>query len=400
MPEPQTRHLSLQAPRKGLLVAGILLIAFNLRPALAAVGPLTSAIRDGMALSNSMLGLLTTLPLLAFGLVSMFTPLVTRRFGTAATLTGAMGLLALGIGLRSLPQVPALYAGTLLLGTAIAFGNVLLPGLVKQHFRTRYGLMTSLYSSMMGVGAAVAAGVSVPLAVMLPGDWRGALAFWSLPALIALLVWSPLSTRLATVGTERSFTKAMKHLGHSRLAWNVALFMGLQSFAFYVVLAWLPELLQGRGADATTSGWMLSLSQALGVAGSLLVPVWAGRTSRQGRIVWFLVVLELAGLAGLALPGHGPAELWVALVGFALGGGFGLSLLFIVVRSADTGTATELSGMVQSIGYLIAATGPFIVGALFDLTGEPVWALLLLAVVAGLKLYTGLGAGQPRVVAA
>lgn len=381
-----------------LLILGILVIALNLRPALAVVGPLANTIRDGMGLSNSMVGLLTTLPLLAFGIVSTLTPLVTRRLGMATTLACAMALLTVGIVMRSMPALVALYGGTLLLGIAIAFGNVLLPSLVKQNFSRKYGLMTSIYSGMMGVGAALAAGISVPLAEWLPWGWRGALGCWAALSFLALVVWLPQLSRLKQVGSSRSYKKAMRYLGRSRLAWNVALFMGLQSLAFYVILAWLPEMLQSRGLDPVFSGWMLSLSQGTGVLGSVLIPLWAGRRPDQRSIVLFLVIMELVALAGLIFPSSGPVQLWVVLIGFALGGGFGLALFLIVVRSADTDTATELSGMVQSIGYSIAATGPFIVGSLFDLTGDWLYALLLLAVVACIKLYTGLGAARAEVV--
>lgn len=189
-----------------------------------------------------------------------------------------------------------------------------------------------------------------------------------------------------------------KHLGRSRLAWNVALFMGLQSLAFYVILAWLPDMLHSRGADKEFAGWMLSLSQATGVLGSLVTPLWAGRKRDQRSIIMVLVGMEMAALLGLIFPALGPVQLWVSLIGFSLGGAFGLALYLIVVRSADTPTATRLSGMVQAIGYLLAASGPIIVGSLFDLSGNWLHVFLMLLVVAGLKLYTGLGAARAEVV--
>src|SRR5690606_39939194 len=185
-----------------LLAVGILLVAVNLRPALAAVGPLAATIRETMGLGNSQVGLLTTLPLLAFGAVSTLTPLITRRLGLASTVAVAMGLLALGIAVRSLPFHVALFGGTLLLGIAIALGNVLLPSIVKQHFSRKYGIMTSLYAGMMGIGAAVAAGVSVPLARSLPGGWPAALACWAVLALVALLAWLPQLKRLPDARSE------------------------------------------------------------------------------------------------------------------------------------------------------------------------------------------------------
>lgn len=378
-----------------LLVAGILCIAINLRPALASVGPLIEDVRQATGLSNGLLGLLTTLPLIAFGVVSTLTPLFTRRFGIGGTLLGAMALLVLGIGIRSIEWVPALYFGTLLFGVAIAFGNVLLPSLTKRNFESNSGFITSLYSSVMALGASLAAGISVPLAHDAGLGWRGSLAVWAILALVAFFMWLPQVSRLKKSRPNRGYIDAMKSLGSSRLAWQVALFMGLQSLTFYVVLAWLPAILQSRGFDASFSGWMLSLSQAAGIIGSLAVPILAGKKRDQRKIVLVLVILETVALIGLIFPQLDLVPLWVSLIGFVLGGTFGLALLFIVLRSWDAESATELSGMAQSIGYLVAATGPIVFGGIFDLTGSWTFPLILLFVVAALKLFMGLGAGRP-----
>ena len=387
---------SLKKPASFLLLAGILCIAINLRPALAGVGPLIEDIRSSTGLSNSLLGLLTTLPLLAFGVVSIVTPLFTKRFGMGGTLLGAMILLAIGIGIRSVTWVPALYFGTLLLGIAIAFGNVLLPSLTKRNFSENSGFITSLYSSVMALGAAMAAGLSVPLAEDAGLGWRGSLAVWAVLALLAVIVWTPQVSRLKKSAPSRNFMDAMKNLTRTRLAWQVALFMGLQSLTFYVVLAWLPAILQSRGYDASFSGWMLSLCQGTGILGSLVVPTLAGKKKDQRGIVVFLVLTEAIGLLGLLIPELGPVAIWVSLIGFVLGGTFGLALLFIVLRSGDSESATELSGMAQSIGYFVAATGPLVFGAVFDLTHSWTYPILLLFLVAFLKLFMGLGAGKPQ----
>jgi CP family cyanate transporter-like MFS transporter len=181
----------------------------------------------------------------------------------------------------------------------------------------------------------------------------------------------------------------------SRLAWQVALFMGLQSLTFYVILAWLPAILQSRGYDASFSGWMLSLCQATGILGSLVVPTLAGKKKGQRKIVLFLVLTETIGLTGLLFPVLGPVALWVSLIGFVLGGTFGLALLFIVLRSNHAESATELSGMAQSIGYFVAATGPLLFGAVFDLTHTWTYPILLLFGITFIKLIMGLGAGKP-----
>ncbi len=391
-------HTGVEQPRlqKSLLIAGIVLIALNLRPALAGVGPLISSIRQDTGLSNTLLGLLTTLPLLAFGVFSTLTSLFTKRFGIEGTLAGAMLLLTGGSLIRVIPAVGPLFFGTLLIGIAIAMGNVLLPGIVKRDFPEKTGVMTSVYSSVMGVGAALAAGISVPMAEGLGLGWRWSLGSWALVSLMALLVWLPQLKNQTIPENNRSLKRSLKDLGRSPLAWQVALFMGLQSLTFYVILAWLPEILQGRGIKPDYAGWMLALSQGMGVLGSVVIPTWAGRLNDQRKIVWLLTAMEAISLLGLMFSNPLLTPLWVSAIGFTLGGYFGLALLFIVLRTTDTETATELSGMAQSIGYLLASVGPALFGFLHDFTHSWLVPLLFLAVVMLVKLPMGLGAGTPR----
>lgn len=381
-----------------LLIAGIVLIGFNLRPALSGVGPLIAMIREATGLSNSMLGLLTTLPLVAFGVLSTLTPLFTRRFGIEKTLSGALLLLTTGIVLRAFGYIPLLFLGTILFGIAIAFGNVLLPALVKRDFNKRSGFMTSLYSGMMGVGAALAAGLSVPIAESFPGSWKTSLGIWGLFSFLTFLVWISQNKFSVPTNSKRSFKKAMKDLGSNSLAWNVALFLGLQSIAFYVILAWLPDILISKGFSNSEAGWYLSLSQVTGVLGSVLVPVVAAKKDDQRKYISMLILLEALSLIGLWLGTNATVFLWVSGIGFSLGGSFGLALLFIVLRSSDSETATELSGMSQSIGYLLAATGPILIGAVFDVTGDWDTALYILFMILFFKLYTGLKAGKAQAI--
>lgn len=380
--------------RQGLLIGGIILIAFNLRPALAAVGPLVSAIRTDTGLSNTMLGFLTTLPLLAFGVVSMFTSLFTRKWGIEVTLASALLLLMVGTVLRIFSPVAVLFIGTLLIGIGIAFGNVLLPSLIKRDFPKKTGLMTSLYSSMQGIGATLGAGLSIPLAEIV--GWRWSLGTWAIPVILAIILWLP-QLRFRTLPVHsRSFSTSLKQLGSAPLAWQVALFMGLQSLAFYVILAWLPEILQSRGMDAQQAGWMLSLSQGMGVLGTLLIPTWAEKMKTQNSLIWGLSTIEFISIVGLMIPSAPLAGLWVSLIGFSLGGSFGLALLFIVLRTSNTETATELSGLAQSIGYLLAAVGPALFGLLYDISKSWTVPLLMLMIVLVAKLIFGLGASHPR----
>lgn len=380
--------------KETLLFAGILLIAINLRPALASVGPLISDIRTSTGLSSLYLGMLTTLPLIAFGIVSMLAPVFTKKFGVGRVLFVAMLLLTAGIVIRSLAWLPALYIGTLLLGIAIAFGNVLLPSLTKQNFPNNSGIITSLYSGTMAIGATLAAGVSVPLAHNYNLGWRGSLQIWAVLSFLACCLWLPQLWRLKKVSSNSNFLKSMQNMMKQRLAWKVALFMGLQSFTFYVILAWLPALLISRGFDNETAGWMLSLSQATGIIGSMIVPIFAGKKANQRSTVALLIILEVAGLVGLLIPGFGSEWVWVAIIGFVLGGSFGLALLLLVLRSGDTEITTELSGMAQSIGYFIAAFGPVLIGSLFDFAGSWNYPVISLIIIAIVKLFMGLEAGK------
>lgn len=380
--------------KKYFLIIAIGIIALNLRPSITGVGPLINEIRADTGLSNTLLGLLTTLPVLAFGFFSVLTPVFTRRLGTEGTMSFALMLLTAGILLRTIPSLFLLYAGTAILGIGIALGNVLLPGIVKKSFPGRYGFVTGLYSSMLGVGATMGAAISVPLSEKAGLGWRWALGAWSIVAFFALIAWLPQMKYNIPVYARRGLRESLRNLGSSKLAWNVALFMGFQSLSFYTIIAWLPEILIERGASPDYAGYMLAVTQGTGVLGTLLFPTWAAKRTRQRKPVIILVVIEVISIAGLLTPSLFLIELWAVLIGFSLGGSFGLALLFIVLRSKDTSSANELSGMSQSIGYTLAATGPIVFGALFDLSGSWTIPILMLLLISVAKIASGRIAGR------
>ncbi|MEX2463805.1 MAG: MFS transporter [Balneolaceae bacterium] len=384
--------------RKFLLLLAIVLISINLRPAITAVGPLVSEIRLDTGLPNSAIGLLTTLPVLAFGLFSVFTPLLTRKIGTEGTMAFALLLISSGIFLRVHPAIITLFTGTIILGMGIALGNVLLPGIIKKQFPDNVGLLTGVYSAMFGVGASIASGISVPLSENFGLGWRWSLGVWGFPALLAFIIWLPQMRTNLPVTLRKGFRESLRHLGKSKLAWFVALFMGVQSLSFYTLIAWLPEILMERGFSAAESGWYLALMQGLGIISTLIFPAWAARLDQQSVPVIVLVILEIIALIGLSIPTLPFVALWVSMMGFCLGGSFGLALLLIVLRSRDSTSANELSGMSQSVGYTIAATGPVLFGALFDLFDNWFLPMGFLFTVALLKLWSGLEAGKNKFV--
>jgi CP family cyanate transporter-like MFS transporter len=390
--------MSPEQNRKLLLIFAIAVIALNLRPAIASVGPLIFEIRDDTGLSNTLLGLLTTLPVLAFGLFSVMTPLFTRKFGTEGTMALALVLLTSGLLIRVMPSLIPLFLGTAILGVGIALGNTLLPGIVKKSFPRRFGLVTGIYSSMLGIGATIASAVSVPLSEGAGLGWRWALGAWAAIAFIGLLVWLPQMKQNIPVIARRSLRQSLRQLGTSKLAWNVSIFVGLQSLTFYTIITWLPEILIDRGMSAGNAGYMLALTQGTGVIGTFVIPAWAARRQRQRLPIIILVVLEIISLLGLMVSSLLLVELWAAMLGFCLGGSFGLALLFLVLRTRDSHAANELSGMAQSIGYTIASFGPAFFGAVYDLTLNWTYPIAMLLLIAFAKLASGWVAGRDEVV--
>ena len=391
--------MSPEQNRKVLLIVAIAVIAFNLRPAISAVGPLIYEIRLDTGLSNTLLGMLTTLPVLAFGLFSILTPFFTKKLGTEGTMTLALVLLTAGLLFRVYPSHAALFAGTAVLGIGIALGNVLLPGIVKKSFPVRYGLVTGIYSAMLGIGAALSSGISVPVSEGLGLGWRWALGIWAGFSFTALIVWLPQMRKNIPVVAKRSFKNAIKHLTNSRIALNVALFMGFQSFTFFIIVAWLPEILIERGMETARAGLMLAIVQGSGVLGTFLMPAWASRRQRQRLPVGILVGLEIVSLLGLIfITDTTYTEFWASVLGISLGGSFGMALLFIVLRTKDTETANELSGMAQSFGYTLAAVGPALFGAFHDYVGNWTTPLFFLLVVSILKYWSGWISGRSEYI--
>ncbi len=381
-----------------LLVVGVLLLAANLRPALTALAPLIGEVRADTGVSNGVAGLLTALPLLAFGFLSPVAPRLARWIGMERALLASLLVLAAGILVRSAGTVALLFVGTAVLGAAIAVGNVLLPGLVKREFPGRAGLATSAYSTAMGVAAALAAGASFPISQQTGLGWRASLALLAVPAVLAAVAWLPLVHGGGAIASDRD-SRGIS-LWRSPLAWQVTLFMGLQSLAYYVTLTWLPLILrETAGMSAAQAGWMLALAQAVGIASMFLAPVLAGRTPSQRGVLAASVALSGAGTLGLLVSPGAATALWVVLIGLGQGACFSLALTFFALRAPDPEHAAALSGMAQSIGYLLAASGPFLFGVLRDATGAWTVPLALLLAIVSCLMVTGLGAARDAKVA-
>ena len=387
-------------PARAVLVAGIALLALNLRPAVVAVSPLTSTLRADTHLSSAAASLLTTLPLLCFGAFAVLAPGLGRRLGLERALGVAAVVLVAGIALRLAPGTPALFAGSALAGVGIAIENVLLSGLVKRDFPNRTGMMMGLYSVMLSSGAALAAGVTVPLGHALHTGWRSTLALWGILAVAGALAWLPIALRGHTRPQRAAGGGLRRAVWRSRLAWWTAAYMGAQSLVFYSLTAWLPTLLSDHGIGAAQAGAMLSVFNLIGIGAALAVPVLAARLTTQRPLAAFVAGAFGVGLIGLIVAPRAGAWAWMALLGLAQGAGISLGLTLFVLRTRSTAVAAELSGMAQTVGYLIAALGPLTVGILHGATGGWTVPMLELVGVAAALLVAGWAAGADRAVEA
>ncbi len=362
----------------------LVLIAFNLRPLFSSASALLPEIRAEFDLSAFGTSLLTTLPVICLGAFSPLAPRLAQRFGPERTLLGVIFLLALGTALRGISSVPLLFIGTAVAGGCIAIGNVLLPGLVKRDFADRAALMTGGYTMALCAGAAGAAGLTLPIESLLGGSPQAALAVWAIPALVVGLIWLP--QVIGRKGAVKQSGKRVEGLWRDRLAWNVTLFMGLQSALAYCVFGWLVPILRERGLDGVTAGGIVSLSVMVQSAACLVVPHIAVRGKDQRIINVTLCAFAVIALLGLLFAPLWSVWVWAVLQGIGQGGLIAVAMMAIVLRSRDSHVAAHLSGMAQCIGYLLAAIGPLVVGTIRGLTGSFAWCAVLFVLL-------GLGAG-------
>ncbi|GAA3608670.1 CynX/NimT family MFS transporter [Kineosporia mesophila] len=386
------------APSPALVLTGLLLVAGNLRAGITTVGPVLDDVKTDIDISSLEASVLISLPLLAFALVSPFAPTLARRLGLERTLAAALATLAVGLMVRSLPGSVLLWAGTALLGVAIATLNVVLPALVKRDFPQRIGQITGAYSATQSIFAALAAGVAVPLAGLSALGWRLPLGLWAGLALIALAVLAPqLRRNTVVLPLEHDVAPIGRSPWKSALAWQVTAFMGLQSVAYYVLVTWLPTIEREAGISPTAAGVHQFLLSAFGIAGSLACSTLIPRFRDQRALAVLAPVFFFVAVAGiLTAPQLG--VIWASLAGTAGGGSIVLALSFMGLRTEHHTQAAALSGMAQSVGYLLAAAGPIAAGALRDATGTWAPSLVMILVMMVMLMVAGYFAGRDRVI--
>ena len=432
----------LLTPARGgaLLLAGILVLALNLRASITSLPPVFPELESDLRISASSLALLAAVPVLCFGVFSGTGAPLSRRFGEERVLGGALLLLAAGLLLRGISPRLLLFPGTVVAGAAIALMNVLLPSLVKRRMPERAGLVIGLYLLMLAGGAVVASVLAIPVFNAASASAHGGavaggsaavrvtLALWAGPALLAALVWIPqlryrtLPAGAAPAGSAPAGAapagatppgsapagaapgarrrQGALAMGRNALAWQVTLFMGLQSLSYYATLSWFPTMFRDRGVSAAHAGDLLALMNVGNAVAALVIPMLAQRAADQRKLAAWSVLATAAGLAGAIF---GPASLaagCIILLGLGQGASLGLSIFYTMARAPEPVSAASLSAFAQGVGYLIASTGPLTIGYLHDATGGWTVPGIVLLAVAVLQLITGWLAGRARTVPA
>jgi CP family cyanate transporter-like MFS transporter len=387
-----------------LLAGGVILVSINLRPAAASVGPVLDRIQSDTGLSSGWAGALATLPVLCFGLLAPLAPPLARRLGLHTAIAVALVALVTGMLVRLVPGDVFLFAGTALAGAAIATANVLMPVIVRRDFPDRTGTAMALYTTSLIGFAALAAGVTVPVADAFGGGWRPGLGVWAIPAAVAALAWLPALVRrdVDARGDARigSGGPTVRPLLRRPLAWQVTLFFAVQSGGFYSTLAWLPDIYRSHGVSDSRAGFLLSLSIVVGLLTSTTLPGLATRLRDQRGLVVACTTVWAVGLIGILVAPMSAPYLWVVLLGLGQNSTFPLALMLIVLRGGSVAMTEGLSTLSQSVGYGLAAVFPLAVGALHGATGSWTPSLILLLALLVPQFVFGLAAGRNRQLAA
>ncbi|MFF5832520.1 CynX/NimT family MFS transporter [Streptomyces bacillaris] len=412
-----------------LIAVGLVLAALNLRPAITSLGALLEEVREGLRMSGSVAGVLTSVPPLCFALFGVMAPRLARRFGAGTVVCAGMAAIAAGLVIRPyVGSTAGFLAASALALMGIAVSNILMPVIVKRWFPDRVGTMTGLYSMALALGTALAAAVTVPLTGALGGNWQSGLAVWAVLAALAVLPWIVLvrdrtpapgqpaavrpgrgsgaasasgaasgSASASGAADARSSEAPALRITRSRTAWGLACFFGLQATAAYITMGWMPQIFRDAGVPAGTAGVLLAVTMAMGVPLAFVIPRVAGRLRQQGPIVVVLGLCGLIGYTGLYLAPAAGAWAWALLLGVA-NCAFPLALTMIGMRSRTGAGVVRLSAFAQSTGYLLSIPGPLLVGVLYQHSGG--WGLPI-ALMAGLmipQMVAGVLAGRDRTI--
>lgn len=370
--------------RRQGVAAGILILAVGLsvRFPITSVSPLLGDIGDTYSLSPGGLAVLSAIPVLLFGLASPLAPLLVARLGLTRALTVLLAVLAVATLLRPLAP-PLLFAGTVLVGAAIALLGILAPQIIRHALPHRGGFWTGVYTTSFGVSAAAGAALSVPVLHLLGARVAPTLMTWAIPLLVALGLAIGFGPRLAAPGpvVARAAADRRASVFRARGIWSVTGFFGSQALIYFSLTAWLPTIAADRGMPPAHAGLLLAWMSVAGLPASLLAPTLASRPRLRTGLITGVAILSAIGLAGLAFGPLPLAPVMVAVLGIAQSAAFGLGIALIVFTAPSAAQTASFSAVSQGIGYAFAAAGPLLLGLLSQagLEWSAILALLMLA---------------------
>lgn len=377
--------------------AALILAALCLRAPFAAVGPVVDDLGGELSLSTAALAVVTSLPLICFGLVSPFAPTLAGRLGLHRAVLVGTAVMAVGTALR-LAGTVGLFVGTVVLTGGIAVVNVLVPAVARAEYGSHSAAVVGAVTGSMALSASLGAGLAQPFTDATGSAVLG-LALWGVPVLAALVVVGLLVRARPERTTPPPAPGRRTAILRDPVALPVMAYFGLQSLSFYGMLAWLPGILESdAGVSPVAAGALLAVAALLGAPLSLLVPPLAARRPAQGAWVLAAAVPVTAAIVGLLLAPTAAPILWAVLYGLGTGAAFPLAMTLVLVRARDVAQTGRLSAAAQSVGYLVAATGPLAVGLLHEATAGWTAGLILLLAVQAFQLVIGLAAARPRLV--
>lgn len=386
-PAPRTTGAQHDRRRLVLIAAAIVLTGLNLRTAVNSVGPVLEELQHGLGLTSGQAGLVTTMPVICFALIGFAGPPLSARFRDGHVLAGALTAMAAGLVLRATAAGFGIFlAGTVLAMVGGALGNVLLPALVKKHFPHRTGLLVGAYSTALSFGGAAAAVAAAPIAgSMGTAGWRWALGIWAVVAVLAAVPWLAVKATPGPRPGPRSGVR-MRAFTRSPLAIALAVFFGLQSLEAYVIIGWSAQYLRDSGLSAATAGLLLGVNSVVVIPLNAVIAPLTVRPRAQRPLLAVFVAAYLAGWIGLWRAPLTVPWLWMILLAVGMGS-FAMVLALLGMRARTPETTAALSTVSQGWGYLLAASGPLLVGVLHGATGSYTsMFVLVLAGVAGLGL--------------
>lgn len=393
---------AMTAPVAGItLLVAVCLVAANMRLSITAVGPLLDQISTDTGLSVGTLGLIAAVPLIAWAAISPFALGLSLRFGMSRVVLASLLVLLVGTLVRSLPgPVVSLWLGTVMIGLALAIANVLMPAVIKRDFPARVPVVMAAYTGLLGGVGAIGSGVAVPLSFL--GDeqsgWRIALVVTGAGLLIpAIALWAWATRGHHAVHLAREITpRSRTGIWRDGLAWQVAGYMGFQAATFYMMLTWLAAIATSIGRSEVVAGFDVMIYQLTTIVGSIIVPLLL-RGPAERYVPAAIPLVGVAGVVGLMISPQGIVG-WVLITGLSSGASLSMALTLMAQRARTADASAALSGMAQSVGYLIAAAGPVLFGWLHAGLGGWNFSLGLLIAVLIAQSVTGAFAGRPRFV--